>query len=81
MTNSKANKIRALISDIRYELSPGIHTYGNGSVCKVNAARGCGECIDCKQKRLADLVGKELSATFVNLTHQINTVTNSMIDD
>ena len=64
---NKLKELQSIISDIRYELPQygGVHTMGTCSVCREYPTRGAGECIQCKEKRLAELVGKDLAKEFV----------------
>ena len=71
-------KLQQLVSDIRHELQPGVHTYGLCSRCQVESARGGGICAYCKEKELAKLVGVELAADFVECTKDTNTVMSVM---
>ena len=62
------NKLNQLISDIRYELAPGAHTFSTCGRCNLYSARGGGICIQCRTIELEDLVGVRLARKFVNAT-------------
>ena len=62
------SELHKLISAIRYECAPGVHTFGSCSKCGTYPARGGGICLTCRIFELDDLVGVNLSRKFTNAT-------------
>ena len=46
---------------IRYNLTPGVHTFGTCRACRKNGARGAGRCAHCAEKDLAEVIGADLA--------------------
>lgn len=61
-----------LIGDIRYEISPGVHTFGYCSKCHVQPARGAGICKYCRLNELSELVGEKPANEFYRATVEAN---------
>jgi len=75
MTNH--SKMYLLISNIRHQLAPGVHTYGKCASCD-GVARGSGVCAECVTKELGQLVGRTNADEFLWATQQVNRTIDNM---
>lgn len=82
MNHKKKQQIYDLISNIRYDLTHGVHTYG--PCCRegcTEIARGAGACSHCLADDLGKLVGEDLAQEFRLYTEKTNRILGEMLDE